>query len=133
MTTKGATMLEYDRESDDVAVVPMEPEQGLLLAVIQQALTDALVRPTFQPRKRMTPKYRAYRRKVMRMWRAQRAQALAWLLEERDPRGLRPMSLDWCCAMVGNMNPARIRQRVNVTLGRVQDARVRPYTLKGAA
>jgi hypothetical protein len=91
-------------------------EHALLLAVIQQALVDVFARKTFHPVEILTPKIKKTRRDVVERMKRDKEKALHWLLEEKDPKGLRAMSLDWICLAIGT-TAERIRERVRVTLG----------------
>lgn len=98
---------------------PMMPEQRILVAVIQQALKDALVRPTFRPMPKSYLPYRQERwhkarKNALMVWRLERQKALHWLLEENDEQ--RVMSLGWCCTML-DTDIESIRKRVRATMG----------------
>lgn len=102
-------------------------ERLLLLSIIECAILDLITSaPTVRDGR--TPSIRLVKRRAKRLTQlAQyRIDAKVWLLQERDIRGERPFSLDWCCKMLG-WSPETVRQRVRVTLGLIADASIPPY------
>lgn len=107
---------------------PVAHERCLLLSVIHQSILDVIAPgPQAKVGRTMCPKLSHSRRASEASWRENRAQAKKWLLHEPDPLATRTMSLEWCCSHLGIL-ANEIRYRVKVTIGRLADPTVRPYT-----
>lgn len=104
------------------------PERCLLLSVIHQSIWDLIcAAPQGKASSVLSPKLVHTRRIADEEWKQSRKQAERWLLGERDRKADRPMSLDWCCRELGVLAIA-IRRRVKVTIGRLVDPSIEPYT-----
>jgi hypothetical protein len=103
-------MLQLDREHEGSGALPDRGERALLAAVIQRAIDDVFVRPTFRrTAKPLTIAQKWNRRKVRQQWAKDRRTALRWLLDESGRQ--RVMSLDWCCDAL-DLNAATLRTKV---------------------
>ena len=99
----------------EVEVHTCSAERYLIVAILEQAISDCRPAREYHSRKPLSRTYvknRAYFQQ--QAWKI-RAEATAWIFQADDPDGKRAFSFEWCCYALGQ-SPARLRRRIAATL-----------------